>query len=167
MAIWDFQQMLGEPTYTGGIMEDIAGVTAPAMPNMNAGQQPQGWFDKMFGDPNNLRMMGEFASAYSQGKPFGQASGDAAAANARRAAMQNAGAKTGENQQNLLQQLLQAIVGDDPRKLVGPKEDTNSFDSLTIGPDGGFTIKAPGNKRPKMEGQQQDLESMNGGGSPF
>lgn len=170
MAYWDFMGTTDPGSFgANDALAALGSVNAPSVP-IGAGQPTTMWDKVMsggknfFADPNNIRVMGDVGAALSSGKNFGEAAGNAASANERRKAMQAAGAKTGESQQNLLQQLIKSIVEGDPRDLVTEKGNLEGFDSITFGGDGSFTMKAPGNKHPRMQGAQESLESIKGVG---
>lgn len=97
----------------------------------------------LLNDPNKLMALAQLGQGLGQGQGFGEAAGQAATNLIRAKAYQQAAAKQQEQQQGIMGNLLAALRGEgDVTKLVGPKDDMNTADAITIS-DKGINLKLP------------------------
>ncbi len=123
-----------------------------------------GGLQKILSDPNIWRMLAEQGSNISQGQNLGQALGDPATQAFRRKAFQEAAAKSSGQQGDVMKQLIAALQGEgDITNLVGPKEDFDTADSISV-TDGGINVKLPTKKKPaeRVPLTDQPLEAITG-----
>jgi len=145
------QNMNNLPAY------DVA--TAP----INSGGGGSNFMDMLINvlkDPNIIRTMGDVGAKLSGEGSFGEAVGTGASNLVRNQQLQ----KAGEKQSNLHKMIIDAITGKgDVSKIVGPKEDMNTANQLTLKGDGSYTLSG-GIRDPKVIGYQEEkpLESLKG-----
>lgn len=115
-------------------------------------------FSQLF-SANNMRALGDMAQVLGETGDWGQAMGAAGSANWRRKRLGQAAGKLGGEQMSIVDQVRQALVDNDPNDLVGPPEDTNTLNKLTV--DGkGTTMQIP--RQGGFTPVKQQLAAMGG-----
>jgi hypothetical protein len=138
MGMFDF--LTGDSAPGPGGIVPTGGPVAPTA--------PQGKLAQMFSDPNFLQMLAQAGGNISQGKSFGEAVAGPATQFSQNRALQGTVAKRSQQQAKLMQGVIDALSGDKQGGIsdfVGPKDDINSADSVTVSDDG-ISVKLP--KRP-------------------
>lgn len=97
---------------------------------------------KMLQDPNILRLLAETGAGLGSGQNFGQALGQAGSASLQRQAFAKAAAQQSQAQDDRMSRFLNVLRGGNTERLLGPKEDPNTANSITFTPDG-TTVKFP------------------------
>jgi len=127
MGIFDFLAGGTQPT-----MGSDAASTAYAQQQSAAGVP--GIAD-LLADPNVQLALGQAGAALSQGKGVGEALGGAAGTMVQNKAAQQAATQQQTQERNEREAFLRMLQGPMGDKLVGPPEDLNTADKITIGPD--------------------------------
>ncbi len=158
----------------GAFIPESSNITAPEnllpandVTPSGPGTTAPGKFD-FLSDPNIIRAMAEAGSGFSQGKGAGEVLGGVASNLTQRRGLQKASAKGSQQQANLLGDIRAALRGDPTGKnLLGPKEDLETLDSITLTNDG-INIKAPNKDKTDPFSKLEDksaLTTRSGGGS--
>ena len=113
-----------------------------------------GMLQKLFTDPNMLRLLAESGSAMGQGQNLAQALGTAASNATQRKAFANTLANQQSNDNALFKQFLNILGSKNVSNFVGPQEDMTTANSITFD-DKGITAKFP-----NPNGSQQQTSSL-------
>lgn len=120
-------------------------------------------------NPNTLQALLKLGSGISQGQSAGEAIGTSASDFLRNRQLQSAAAKTSGQRSDFMSQLLASLNNDPTGKaLLGPKDDKNTLDAITLTNDG-INIKAPNPSATKAfeDITDQSLESQAGEPAPI
>lgn len=118
---------------------------------------------KLLEDPNFIKAMGQAGVSFSQGKGAGEALGGAAQTYTTNKALQGAEADRIAKQQAEKDQFLRALQGSYGNNLVGPAEDMNTANKITIGPDSidfSYPNQSATPQTKQFSGEQDPLESV-------
>ncbi len=127
-----------------------------ANPNTNA--MNQGFdFGGLFSDPNFIRALGETGAAISGPGTIGNAVGRGASNLIRRRQLQKGARETRKENQPVNDQLMKFLFDN---KLLGPTEDNNTPDAITIKSDGGISTNMKNVPAKASFASQQPLESV-------